>query len=134
MVGTRKQIWPATTVIAAAACLSVLSPCVAHQPVSPQDFAAWTQQRFPHVMLAKIENGTIRYDGGDGHSYETAVIVLGAASEAEVSIADGVVTGKFPKRALGHVLEWYDLHKKELLEDWSLATKRKPLKKIPPLE
>ena len=29
--------------------------------------------------------------------------------EIEVSIEDGVVTGKFPKRALGHVLEWYDL-------------------------
>lgn len=54
--------------------------------------------------------------------------------EIEVSIADGVVTGKFPKRALRHVLEWYDLHKEELLEDWKLATQRKPLKKIPPLE
>ena len=54
--------------------------------------------------------------------------------EIEVSIANGVVTGKFPKRALGHVLEWYELHKKELLEDWGLATRRKPLKKIPPLE
>jgi hypothetical protein len=29
--------------------------------------------------------------------------------EIEVSIEDGVVTGKFPKRALRHVLEWYDL-------------------------
>ena len=54
--------------------------------------------------------------------------------EIEVSIADGVVTGKFPKRALRHVLEWYDLHKEELLEDWKLAARRKPLKTIPPLE
>lgn len=54
--------------------------------------------------------------------------------EIEVSIADGVVTGKFPKRALRHVLEWYDLHKEDLLEDWKLAARRKPLKKIPPLE
>ena len=54
--------------------------------------------------------------------------------EIEVSIEDGVVTGKFPKRALRHVLEWYDLHKVELLEDWNLASERKPLKKIPPLE
>jgi hypothetical protein len=54
--------------------------------------------------------------------------------EIEVSIVDGVVTGKFPKRALRHVLEWYDLHKAELLEDWKLATQRKPLKTIPPLE
>ena len=54
--------------------------------------------------------------------------------EIEVSIEDGVVTGKFPKRALRHVLEWYDLHKVELLDDWKLASQRKPLKKIPPLE
>ena len=54
--------------------------------------------------------------------------------DIEVSIADGVVTGKFPKRALRHVLEWYDLHKEELLEDWKLAARRKPLKKVAPLE
>lgn len=54
--------------------------------------------------------------------------------DLEVSIRDGVVTGKFPKRALGHVLEWYDLHKDELLENWKLATRRKPLKRIRPLE
>ena len=49
-------------------------------------------------------------------------------------IADDVVAGKFPKRALRHVLEWYDLHKEELLEDWRLAAQRKPLNKIAPLE
>ena len=54
--------------------------------------------------------------------------------DVEVSIRDGVVTGQFPKRALRHVLEWYDLHKDELLEDWMLASRRKPLKKIAPLE
>ena len=54
--------------------------------------------------------------------------------EIEVSIADGVVMGKFPKRALRHVLEWYELHKDELLEDWTLAAQRRPLKKIAPLE
>ncbi len=51
-----------------------------------------------------------------------------------VSIEDGVITGKFPKRALRHVLEWYDLHKDDLLEDWKLAAARKPLRRIPPLE
>lgn len=54
--------------------------------------------------------------------------------DIEVSIEDGVVTGKFPKRALRHVLEWYDLHRQELLDDWELATERKPLRKIAPLE
>jgi hypothetical protein len=54
--------------------------------------------------------------------------------DIEVSIRDGVVTGEFPKRALGHVLEWYDLHKDELLANWELAAQRKPLRRIAPLE
>lgn len=51
-----------------------------------------------------------------------------------VEILSGVVSGKFPKRALKAVLEWYDLYKNELLEDWELAQKHEVLKKIPPLE
>ena len=51
-----------------------------------------------------------------------------------VTIEDGVVSGKFPKRALRHVLEWHELHKDELLENWELARDRKPLKPIAPLE
>jgi len=30
-----------------------------------------------------------------------------------VDITIGVVSGEFPKRALHHVLEWYELHQKE---------------------
>ncbi len=54
--------------------------------------------------------------------------------DIEVSIGDGVVSGMFPKRALRHVLEWYDLHRDELRENWNLAAARKPLKRIAPLE
>jgi hypothetical protein len=54
--------------------------------------------------------------------------------EITVEIENGVVQGHFPRRALGHVMEWYALHKDELLEDWNLARDRQPLKKIPPLE
>ena len=54
--------------------------------------------------------------------------------DIEVSIRDSVVTGQFPKRALRHVLEWYDLHKDELLANWELAAQRRPLTRIPPLE
>jgi hypothetical protein len=32
------------------------------------------------------------------------------------------------------VLEWLELHRDELSEDWKLAELRKPLKKIEPLE
>ena len=54
--------------------------------------------------------------------------------EVTVQIETGVVSGEFPRRALAHVLEWYELHRPELREDWELAQDRKPLKKITPLE
>lgn len=54
--------------------------------------------------------------------------------EVTVEIDSGVVSGQFPKRALAHVLEWYDLHRAELRENWARAKERKPLAKIPPLE
>jgi len=51
-----------------------------------------------------------------------------------VDIKTGVVHGDFPKRALRFVLEWLDIHKDELLEDWQRAEQRRPLLKIDPLE
>jgi hypothetical protein len=54
--------------------------------------------------------------------------------EIKVGILDGVVKGKFPRRALVHVLEWYELHREELEHDWQLARERKPLRPITPLE
>ena len=32
------------------------------------------------------------------------------------------------------VLEWYEMYKAQLLEDWDLAMKHAELNKIPPLE
>ncbi|TDJ24593.1 MAG: DUF4160 domain-containing protein [Gammaproteobacteria bacterium] len=55
--------------------------------------------------------------------------------EIRVSIADGaIMSGTFPKRAEQMVLEWLDLHRVEIMEDWTLAEQRKPLQKIEPLE
>jgi len=51
-----------------------------------------------------------------------------------VTIQDGVVEGQFPRRALRHVLEWYELHKDELQENWERALHREPLVPIAPLE
>lgn len=51
-----------------------------------------------------------------------------------VTIHDGVVEGKFPRRALRHVLEWHELHKEELQDNWERARRREPLLKIKPLE
>lgn len=54
--------------------------------------------------------------------------------EIRVYIKTGVVDGKFPKRALRHVLEWYELHQEELMEDWELCRKQEMPKPIEPLE
>jgi hypothetical protein len=51
-----------------------------------------------------------------------------------VEIESGMIKGQFPWRALRHVLEWYELHRDELREDWRLARDRRPLRKIAPLE
>lgn len=46
----------------------------------------------------------------------------------------GVGTGKFPRRGLNAVLEWYEIHKVELADDWERARKKLPLEAIDPLE
>jgi hypothetical protein len=51
-----------------------------------------------------------------------------------VEIETGIIEGKFPKRALNAVLEWYDLYKDKLNENWNLALQHNELNKIPPLE
>jgi Domain of unknown function (DUF4160) len=57
------------------------------------------------------------------------------SSEIRVNIDTGeILSGSFPRRAQNLVLEWLNLHKSELLEDWQLAQERKFLNKIEPLE
>lgn len=51
-----------------------------------------------------------------------------------IEIETGIIEGKFPKRALNAVLEWYDLYKDKLIENWNLALQHSELNKIPPLE
>lgn len=45
-----------------------------------------------------------------------------------------VISGYFPPRALGIVMEWAALHKDKLLENWEAAEQEKPLFKIEPLK
>ena len=51
-----------------------------------------------------------------------------------VEINAGVVQGRSPRRALKSLLEWYELYREQLLEDWHLAEQHQPLTRIPPLE
>jgi hypothetical protein len=54
--------------------------------------------------------------------------------EIVVEIESGRVAGRFPPRALRHVLDWQQLHREELLIDWGLARDGEPLRPIAPLE
>ena len=54
--------------------------------------------------------------------------------EITVEIGSGVVEGRFPRRALSAVLDWYNLHRAELAENWELARQKQPLNRIDPLE
>ncbi len=56
-------------------------------------------------------------------------------NEIRVNIATGkLLFGNFPGRAQNLELEWLNLHRTELLEDWTLALERRVLNKIEPLE
>ena len=57
-----------------------------------------------------------------------------AGYEITVNIHTGIVEGKFPKRALRLVLEWYDLHREELIENWKLCLSKEAPNPIDPLE
>lgn len=45
-----------------------------------------------------------------------------------------IYSGELPPRAIGLVMEWASQHRHELFEDWNLARREKPLKRIAPLE
>jgi hypothetical protein len=54
--------------------------------------------------------------------------------EIAVEIETGVVEGKFPRRALNAVLDWYQQHLPELRANWQNAVNAQPLARILPLE
>lgn len=57
------------------------------------------------------------------------------ADQASVDIKDlTVIEGRLPPRVRGLVIEWAALHQTALLRNWEAVEKRKPLRKIAPLE
>jgi hypothetical protein len=54
--------------------------------------------------------------------------------EITVEIESGIVSGKFPPRALRHVLEWREQHIEELRSDWTLCRQAQMPLQIAPLE
>lgn len=56
-------------------------------------------------------------------------------TEALITISPlGLMKGNLSPRILGLVLEWASMYQEKLLEDWNLASNKKQLQKIPPLE
>ena len=55
--------------------------------------------------------------------------------DALIKIDDlAVIKGHLPPRALGLVVEWADIHKNELMENWKMAVENKNLFPIEPLK
>lgn len=54
--------------------------------------------------------------------------------EALVTLDGKVYAGSLPGRALSMVREWLALYRDELVENWVLASAKKPLNPINPLE
>ena len=54
--------------------------------------------------------------------------------EVTVELETGIVTGRMSRRALRLMLEWYELHREELRDDWARACRKEPIRPIPPLE
>lgn len=53
---------------------------------------------------------------------------------ALVTITDGMVEGRIPRRTLNMVYEWLDLHREELIENWARMERKEELHTIKPLE
>ena len=54
--------------------------------------------------------------------------------KVSVDIKSGVVRGYMPGRALRMILEWLDLHREELMENWQRAQNGTMVQRIEPLK
>ena len=58
------------------------------------------------------------------HAYYDEFVIV-------ININDGnVLEGKFPRRQLKLLMEWYKIHRGELMENWQLASEGKTFKSI----
>lgn len=53
--------------------------------------------------------------------------------EVSIEIETSIVTGTMPGRALKMLLEWLELHRQELWENWMRTQEREPVVKVAPL-
>lgn len=64
----------------------------------------------------------------------TSMCVKGAQKALIAIETLALLEGRLSPRAHGLVVEWAELHRKELMQNWDLARKSAPLKSIEPLE
>jgi hypothetical protein len=57
-----------------------------------------------------------------------------AGREGTIGINDGGVHGELPRRVVALLLEWWNLHRNELAENWRRARAGEQLLHIEPLE
>jgi hypothetical protein len=57
-----------------------------------------------------------------------------SGAEGTVNIHTGEVGGELPRRVVALLLEWWHLHREELLANWRRAEERAPLQLIEPLD
>jgi len=70
----------------------------------------------------------------DDHNPPHFHAILGD-SEAEVGLDPvALLRGRFPRRALGMVVEWAAVHQQELLDNWELLRSDQAPRRIVPLE
>ena len=53
---------------------------------------------------------------------------------AIIEISSGKITGALPPKAMKLVVEWLNLHREELYENWDLLRRGEQFKRIKPLE
>ena len=57
-----------------------------------------------------------------------------SGKEGTIGITDGAVQGELPRRVVALLLEWWHLHREELMENWRRVRAGEQLLQIEPLE
>jgi hypothetical protein len=97
------------------------------------EVGGWTGKRGGSVPEISRFLGIVNYMFFDDHPPPHLHARYGP-HEIVVYLENGLVEGRFPKRSLRHVLEWFDLHKEGLASNWELVAMHKQPTAIAPLE
>lgn len=81
--------------------------------------------RFYGIIIVMYYN-----DHGEPHFHVKYANQWGVFSIQDLRLTEG----SLPRRVISLVLEWAFEHRPELIENWNLVIKKKPIKKIKPLK